>query len=143
MIDALYASLSIPGYFDPVEAFGSSFFDGSAIWDIDISSVVNKCKLIVDKYSDIVIDVIMVDNSTLAFKNTSQYNSIDMLFRYLEISRFYGTFDGLLRAQFAYPDVKFRYVIGPSTKLPESLLHVPLVKFVSMKLIFFTIEHEY
>jgi len=39
----MFASFSIPGYFDPVEAFGSSFFDGSAIWDIDITSVVNKC----------------------------------------------------------------------------------------------------
>jgi len=101
----MFASFSIPGYFEPVEAFGTSFFDASAIWDIDITSVVNKCMLMGYQQSDIVVDVIMVDNSTLAFKNTSDYNSLDMLLRYLEIARYYGTFDGLLRAQFAYPDV--------------------------------------
>jgi len=94
----MLASFSIPGYFEPVKAFGTSYFDGSAIWDIDITSVVNKCKLLVQDEKDIVIDVIMVDNSTLAFKNTSEFNSLEMFFRYLEISRYYGTFDGLLRA---------------------------------------------
>jgi len=49
-----------------------------------------------------------------------------MLIRYLQISRYYGTFDGLLRAQFAYPEVNFRYVVGPSSKLPEGKYQNPL-----------------
>lgn len=60
--DLLYASFSIPGYFAPVEAFGSYFFDGSAIWDIDITSVINRCQDAGFSDSDIVVDVIMVDN---------------------------------------------------------------------------------
>jgi len=44
-----------------------------------------------------------------------------MLFRYLEISSFYNSMDGLLRARFAYKDVDFRYVITPTESMPSSL----------------------
>jgi hypothetical protein len=49
------------------------------------------------------------------------YKSISMLFRYLEISSFYNSMDGLLRAKFAYDGVDFRYVISPSGSIPSSL----------------------
>ncbi len=74
--EVMYASFSIPGYFAPVQAFGTAYFDGSAIWDLDISSVVNECLTIVDDESDIIIDVIMVNNQTLEWKDTSDWNSI-------------------------------------------------------------------
>lgn len=44
-----------------------------------------------------------------------------MLFRYLEISSFYNSMDGLLRAKFAYEGVDFRCVITPSKNIPSSL----------------------
>jgi hypothetical protein len=49
------------------------------------------------------------------------YKSISMLFRYLEISSFYNSMDGLLRAKFAYEGVDFRHVISPSGSIPSSL----------------------
>ena len=63
-----------------------------------MTSVVNTCKSLGFPESAIVVDVVLVDNSTLAFKNTSEYTSFDMIGRALEIVRYYGTFDGLLRA---------------------------------------------
>jgi len=41
-----------------------------------------------------------------------------MLWRFLEISGYYETMDGFLRAKFAYPKVNFRYAISPSEELP-------------------------
>lgn len=43
-----------------------------------------------------------------------------MLWRYLAVSRYYSNMDGLLRAQFAYPDVIFRNVVAPSATMPSS-----------------------
>jgi len=43
-----------------------------------------------------------------------------MLWRYLAVSRYYSNMDGLLRAQFAYPNVTFRNVVAPSATLPSS-----------------------
>ena len=121
----LYASLSSVGYFAPVEAFGSSFVDGAAVWDIDIASAVNTCASLGYAADSIVVDVVMTANKALAFEDTTEFNSLQMLYRYLTIARYYGTMDGLLRSQFAYPEIEFRYVISPSAKLPHS--HNPLV----------------
>jgi predicted acylesterase/phospholipase RssA len=41
--ELLFASFSIPGYFEPAVVNGTVNFDGSAIWDIDVASVINKC----------------------------------------------------------------------------------------------------
>ena len=64
-----------------------------------------------------------------------------MLFRYLEISSFYNSMDGLLRAKFAYEGVNFRCVITPSGNIPSSLY--PLVSSIHKPILineFYAIE---
>lgn len=81
---------------------------------MDIFSVVNKCQDMGFADADIVVDVIMTSEKTLKTVDASKYHSIQMLWRYLEVSRYYSNMDGLLRAQFAYPNVNFRNVCAPS-----------------------------
>ena len=100
--DALFASMSFAGFFPPAEVLGSSYFDGSAVWDIDIFSAINKCTDKGFKNEDIVVDVVMTSSANLKEVQAEDYKSIGMLFRYLEISSFYNSMDGLLRAKFAY-----------------------------------------
>jgi predicted acylesterase/phospholipase RssA len=121
LVDALYASMSFAGFFPPADVLGSSFFDGSAVWDIDIFSAVNQCKELGFAEADIDVDVIMTSAANLKEVQAEDYKSIGMLFRYLEISSFYNSMDGLLRAKFAYEGVDFRYVITPSASIPSSL----------------------
>ena len=120
LVDAMYASMSFPGFFPPADVFGSSFFDGSAVWDIDIFSAINKCTDLGFANEDIIVDVIMTSAANLKDVQAEDYKSISMLFRYLEISSFYNSMDGLLRAKFAYDGVDFRYVITPSGSIPSS-----------------------
>jgi predicted acylesterase/phospholipase RssA len=124
LVDAMYASMSIPGFFPPADVLRSSWFDGSAVWDIDIFSAVNRCTDLGFKNEDIIVDVIMTSSANLKDVEAEDYKSIGMLFRYLEISSFYNSMDGLLRAKFAYDGVDFRYVITPSGSIPSS--HYPL-----------------
>merc|ERR1712072_709807 len=56
--DALYASMSFAGFFPPADVLGSYYFDGSAVWDIDIFPAVNRCKDKGFKHEDITVDVI-------------------------------------------------------------------------------------
>jgi predicted acylesterase/phospholipase RssA len=121
LVDALYASLSFAGFFPPADVLGSSYFDGSAVWDVDIFSAVNKCKDKGFKEEDIVVDVVLTSAANLKKVEADDYKSISMLFRYLEVSSFYNSMDGLLRAKFAYQGVDFRYVIAPSGNIPSSL----------------------
>ena len=121
LVDALYASMSFAGFFPPAEVLGSSYFDGSAVWDIDIFSAINRCTAQGFANSDIVVDVVMTSSANLKQVQAEDYKSIGMLFRYLEISSFYNSMDGLLRAKFAYQGVNFRYVITPSGSIPSSM----------------------
>lgn len=125
----MYASMSIAGFFPPADVLGSSFFDGSAVWDIDVFSAINRCTDLGFKNEDIVVDVIMTSSANLKDVQAEDYKSIGMLFRYLEISSFYNSMDGLLRAKFAYDGVDFRYIITPSGSIPSSKF--PLVSKLS------------
>jgi predicted acylesterase/phospholipase RssA len=93
----MFASFSFAGFFPPAEVMGSSFFDGSVIWDLDIFSAVNKC-LETHADTDVVVDVVLTTTKTFNTVDASNYNAVEMLFRYLEIARYYGVMDGLLRA---------------------------------------------
>jgi len=65
LISAMYASMSIAGFFPPADVLGSSWFDGSAVWDIDIFSAVNRCTELGFSNEDIVVDVIMTSSANL------------------------------------------------------------------------------
>jgi len=121
LIDALYASMSFAGFFPPAEVLGSAYFDGSAVWDIVIFSAINRCSDKGFKNEDIVVDVVLTSSANLKQVQAEDYTSVGMLFRYLEILSFYNSMDGLLKAQFAYKGVNFRYVISPSEGIPSSM----------------------
>jgi len=121
----MFASFSYAGFFPPAESMGSTWFDGSVIWDLDIFSAVNKC-LETHEQKDVVVDVLLTSEKTLKVVDASEFNSVQMGIRYLEVSRYYGAMDGLLRAQFAYPNVEFRHIISPSSSLPEGTLPLNL-----------------
>ena len=71
----MFASFAFAGFFPPAESMGSSWFDGSVIWDLDIFSTVNKC-LETHSASDIVVDVILTSEKTLKTVDASNFNSV-------------------------------------------------------------------
>ena len=129
LADVAFASLSFAGVFPPAEVLGGSYFDGGVVWGIDIFSAVNEC-LKTHSQANTVVDVLLTSAKNLKKVDASNYLSINMLWRYLEISRYYGNMDGLLRAQFAYPDVTFRSIVSPTKDLPSST--IPLVSVFSL-----------
>lgn len=88
----------MPGYFPPADVLDSLWFDGSAVYEIDIISAINRC---LDKgfaASDVVVDAIITSQAHMSAVDATNYTSIPMLFRYLEISHYYKAMDGILRA---------------------------------------------
>ena len=127
----MFASMSYPGFYPPADTLGSYWFDGSAVWDVDIFNAINQCKDKGFEEKDIVVDVILTSSANLADVPAEDYKSIQMLFRYLEISSFYNSMDGLLRAKFAYERVFFRYAISPSAFIPSSEKPLVSLLFIS------------
>lgn len=126
LIEALYASFAWAGYFPPVSAFGSDFFDGSSIMDLDAFSPIAEC-LKTHAPQDVIVDAILTSEKTLKQVDATNYGAFDIMWRYLSISRYYSNMDGLLRAQFAYPGVQWRYIVAPTESLPDNLF--PLVSY--------------
>ena len=120
LYNVMYAQFAQAGVFPPTEFNDTDYFDGSTIWDLDVFSVVNQCQNMGFADSDIVVDVVLTSAKSLKVVDASDYHSIQMLWRYLEVSRYYSNMDGLLRAQFAYPAVNFRHTVAPSADMPSS-----------------------
>lgn len=97
LVDVMFASFAFAGFFPPAESMDETWFDGAVIWDLDIFSVVNKCHE-THAYEDIVVDVVLTSEKVLRTVDASDYNSIQMGLRYLEVSHYYGAMDALLRA---------------------------------------------
>jgi hypothetical protein len=115
--DALWAQFAMPGYFPPAKVLGSLYFDGSAIYTLDLMSGINECKTRGFADENIVVDAILTSEITLNVVDASKYHSLGMLFRFLEVSHYYQQMDGLIRAQFSFPNVNWRYAIAPSKTL--------------------------
>jgi predicted acylesterase/phospholipase RssA len=124
LLDVMYGSFSYPGFFAPEVAMASDWFDGGMVWDIDVFSAVNKC-METHAQEDIVLDVILADTRHLKQVDASNYVTLQVLKRAAFIIRYTTQLDGLLRAQFAYPNIQWRHIIAPSSDLPETDL--PLV----------------
>lgn len=61
----LFASFAFPGFFPPAEVFGSKYFDGSAVYDIDIFTAINKCLEKGFTEENIIVDVILTSSANL------------------------------------------------------------------------------
>lgn len=104
MQDVLFASFAFAPYFPPAESMGTAYFDGSVVWDVDIFSAVNHC-LETHDASDVILDVVLTSSKTLQTVDAAHYTAIQIFRRYTEVAAYYSAMDGLLRAQFAYPDI--------------------------------------
>lgn len=123
------ASSSIPLVFPSVTIGDDVYVDGGGLWNVDIPSAVRRCKDIVDKDEDITIDIIFIGNHHLADMTKEELNSFTSLEHYMRsktIHSFYDTLNKIERGIENFPNVNWRYVIGPSEKLSTSANPIPL-----------------
>lgn len=118
--EVLFASMSTAGFFPPADVLGGHFFDGSAVYDLDIFKAINRCKDKGFQESDIVVDVILTSAANLKDVSAENFKSLQMLMRYLEISSYYNSMDGYLRAKFAYKQANFRHLVMPTEAIGSS-----------------------
>jgi predicted patatin/cPLA2 family phospholipase len=123
LIKAIDASAAYPGFFEPVSDIdNNTYYDGGTSYSINLGGAIDACKKLGFAESDIVVDTILCSAATIKEKDTSDYTSIPMLIRYLEIRLYYDTMDLLERAKDGYRTVDFRYTIAPTKKLTSGLV---------------------
>lgn len=114
--------------FKSVEAFGSLWFTGKAIYEIDLLSPIKHCQDLGYRDKDIVIDVILSGNPHLSHAMAQYYTSLQVMERSFEIQKYYQSVYGLLRASAGHQDVQFRHVIGPSREMPSKVVPVKFTR---------------
>jgi predicted acylesterase/phospholipase RssA len=60
LLKYLRASASDPGFFPPVTEGKMTLVDGSSMMSVDLTATIERCREIVDRDEDIVLDIIMV-----------------------------------------------------------------------------------
>eukprot|EP00344_Euplotes_crassus_P005309 CAMPEP_0197004298 /NCGR_PEP_ID=MMETSP1380-20130617/21202_1 /TAXON_ID=5936 /ORGANISM="Euplotes crassus, Strain CT5" /LENGTH=349 /DNA_ID=CAMNT_0042423043 /DNA_START=24 /DNA_END=1073 /DNA_ORIENTATION=+ len=121
---AILASSSFPGFFEPVDDLGDgvTYYDGGNSYSVNIFGAINKCVDYGFDYDHIMVDVIMNSGAVLNKMNVSDYKTLPMVMRYLEIERYYDTMELLERALQDFEGVNFRYLVVPSKKVEPTII---------------------
>ena len=120
----IMGSAAFPGILNAINKLdeGKVYLDGGVAYTLDIASAINHCKAKGFKESQITVDVIKCSGATFRVDDSSEYKTIKMGLRYLEIRNFYSGMDIVIRALASFKDVNFRYIIAPTTKLETGIV---------------------
>ena len=121
-VNTVMFSSAIPVFFPPQFYKNYAFVDGGLSYGMDIASAVKRCLEVVDDQSQITLDIIMTNTATLSNVVFNDFTTLQMLIRYYEITNWKKYNQGLVDSAIDFPDVNFRYVIGPSQTLPNSMV---------------------
>ena len=119
---ALYSS-AVPVVFLYRNVGNQTFIDGG--WSgegLDVEDAVFRCRELVDSDDQIILDVIFANNVSFTDASSNKFNTFQMNSRHHAIKSYVSQTRAYLYARSAFPDVKFRYVMIASEKLPDQTL---------------------
>ena len=88
--------------------------------DIDIETGINRCREKGFEFSEIVVDMIMTSAPQLKDVDATNFKTLSMLFRELQIKGYYSAMNEVKKAKAAYKDVNFRHMVMPSDMIGSS-----------------------
>ena len=115
--------------FKSIEAFDSLWFTGSAIYESDVIAPISHCRNMGYEDKDIVIDAVLSGKPELQHKISELLNAFGIGSRYFDIYSYEKRTYGIIRAMRSFPQVQFRYVIGPERDMSNKIVPVELTRF--------------
>ena len=95
--------------------------DGGTVWDVDPTNAIFQCMELVDDESDIIIDVAICGDDTVAKKDKTSRNSLFELFRSHNIHSYYHSTDSIASAKRDHPDINWRYLFLEENSITVSI----------------------
>lgn len=127
MKDSVLASSSMPGVFPPVERDGDVLLDGGVVWRNDAHDAIDQCRTQGYADEDIIVDWIVCAQKELVEKeHVEDWHTFKHGMRAWNLQSYYGTMNEIERTTIFFPDVNFRYVIGPSENLNSPMIPIDL-----------------
>jgi len=126
MYESIFASSAMPGIFPPIFRDGQVLLDGGIVWKNDANDAIQWCRDQGYDEDQIIVDWIVCDIDDSVPKNEiTKFHSIGLGLRAYSLHNFYAARNDIDRTLHMYPNINFRYIIGPSESLSVKFL-VPL-----------------
>jgi predicted acylesterase/phospholipase RssA len=122
--NAVLSSSAFPMIFPNIKFRDGIYMDGAVKIGVDIASGINKCLDMGFSEENIVVDALLCNSRKLSSFDNENYNTIDVLMRYLEITNYDNAMRDIEDVKIFFPKVKYRYLVMPSKSLPTG--YVPL-----------------
>jgi len=116
MPQRLVASSSVPFVFPHQIINGRTMMDGGTVWNTNLGSAVDRCREMVDKDEDIVMDVIICTGGKLDAINATG-DTIENYMRSLLIIAQFKALEDIKKFRQAQPNVTYRYFFMASKPL--------------------------
>lgn len=116
------ASSAVPGFFETVTINNDVYSDGGVVTGVDIDAAIARCREVVDRDEDIVVDVItiMAQKELDTFDQEKDNHMIPIVMRAWNVVQVEKNQRKRTQACKAYPNVNWRYYIEPKEKLPSN-----------------------
>lgn len=124
MYDAVRASSAFPGFFQAVNYNNMTLIDGGVLINLDIAGAIERCKEITSNEENMIIDIVMCSGDKLDDADVANFNSIQMLKRYTEISTFQKTMVWITQGVANFPEVNFRYIVAPQGSISSEWIPI-------------------
>lgn len=118
---SIISSSAMPVVFPHVDYDGKTLVDGGTLINLDIGGAVSRCLEVVDNHSDVIMDVILAEGRTYWPIDASHDKTNVTVQRIRALQSYKLAIDDLVYETQDFPEVNFRYVIGPSQALPEGM----------------------
>jgi hypothetical protein len=114
------ASSSVPFVFPNQHIEGRILMDGGTVWNANLESAVERCREIVDRDEDIIMDVIICSDGKLDIINVTG-DTIDNYLRSWSLSLYHKSVSDVREQRRANPKVQYRYFFMASKPLDSAL----------------------
>jgi predicted patatin/cPLA2 family phospholipase len=126
MFDSIFASSAMPGVFPPIFRGKDVLLDGGIVWKNDAVNAIQWCRDKGYADEDIIVDwILCAIDEKLTKDEVTHSKTIGIALRAKNLHDFFGARNDVDRTLTMYPDVNFRYIIGPSETLSVNFL-IPL-----------------
>ena len=114
------ASSSVPFVFPNQHIDGRILMDGGTVWNSNLEGAVERCREIVNKDEDIIMDVIICSDGKLDTLNVTG-NTINNYLRSYELSSYHKSVGDVREQRRANPKVQYRYFFMASKPLAHGI----------------------
>jgi len=131
-LDGVMASSAIPGIFPSVKWGGETFSDGGTTMGVNVFDAIVRCREVTTD-ENIIVDVIATAGEKIAWSlDAAKDTTLTVMMRNNDIKKVDALMHDVYSAKTAYPNVQWRYLIYPSSKLPGNGLNFDPKEMQSM-----------